>query len=332
MDKKLKKLKTKEEEKRKKEEEIFFIKRIIFYFFSFFFFFYFFSFFFFFFFFSFFFLFLDKFFELNEVETKEEKIIPLVNSNFKLLPTIILTFDYDCKIDSNLYDKLKEEISKIIDKKNFSIIEIQKGSSIAKIILINELAKNGIKASKNQQSSEEINSVIKKIENKKFVCLGNNNPSNSKYNIPDYSKENNRKELVNFLKNSKVNEDILFATSTIKDEDFDKILDSSISNISNQVLRQEINQKKFVLNNLENFNNQIESILEEKKKESIFEFSVTGISLIDRNKDDYENNKKNCCNVITKFLFHGTSTDVSSLITTTNFRKANVAFLVLEFI
>ena len=89
---------------------------------------------------------------------------------------------------------------------------------------------------------------------------------------------------------------------------------------------QEINQKKFVLNNLENFNNQIESILEEKKKESIFEFSVTGISLIDRNKDDYENNKKNCSNVITKFLFHGTSTDVSTLITTTNFRKANVAF------
>ncbi len=116
------------------------------------------------------------------------------------------------------------------------------------------------------------------------------------------------------------------ATSTIKDDDFDKILDSSISNISNQVKMQEINQKKFVLNNLENFNNQIESILEEKKKESIFEFTVTGISLIDRNKNDYENNKKNCNNVITKFLFHGTSTDVSTLITTTNFRKANVAY------
>ncbi len=86
------------------------------------------------------------------------------------------------------------------------------------------------------------------------------------------------------------------ATSTIKDDDFDKILDSSISNISNQVKMQEINQKKFVLNNLENFNNQIESILEEKKKESIFEFTVTRISLIDRNKNDYENNKKNCNN------------------------------------
>ena len=229
---------------------------------------------------------------IEQLNKNEEKIIPLVNPNFQLLPTIILTFDYDCKIDINLYDKLKEEISEIIDQKNFSIIEIQKGSSIAKIILINELAKIGIKASKNQKTSDEINSVIQKIENKKFVCLGNNYPSDSKYNIPDYSKEENRKELVKFLKQSIGNEDILLATSTIKDDDFDKILDSSISNISNQVKMQEINQKKFVLNNLENFNNQIESILEEKKKESVFEFTVTGISLIDRNKNDYENNKK----------------------------------------
>ena len=62
----------------------------------------------------------------------------------------------------------------------------------------------------------------------------------------------------------------IVSTSTIKDEDFDKILDSSISNISDQILMQEINQKKFVLNNLENFNNQIESILEEKKKRKYF--------------------------------------------------------------
>ncbi len=139
---------------------------------------------------------------IEQLNKNEEKIIPLVNPNFQLLPTIILSFDYDCKIDINLYDKLKEEISEIIDQKNFSIIEIQKGSSIAKIILINELAKIGIKASKNQKTSDEINSVIQKIENKKFVCLGNNYPSDSKYNIPDYSKEENRKELVKFLKQS----------------------------------------------------------------------------------------------------------------------------------
>ena len=40
------------------------------------------------------------------------------------------------------------------------------------------------------------------MESKKFVCLGNNSASVSRYNIPDYSKDDNRKELVNFLKNS----------------------------------------------------------------------------------------------------------------------------------
>lgn len=60
------------------------------------------------------------------------------------------------------------------------------------------MAKIGIKASKIQKTSDEINSVIQKIENKKYVCLGNNYPSDLKYNIPDYSKEENRKELVIF--------------------------------------------------------------------------------------------------------------------------------------
>ena len=199
----------------------------------------------------------------NEIK---EKIIPLVNSKFILLPTIILNFDYDSKIDENLYDKLKKELSEIIDQKNFFIIEIQKGSAIIKIALINDLAEKGIRASVNQNNSDEINAAIKNMEDKKFVSLGNFNPSNIKYNIPDYSIEDNRKKLVDFLKDSKANEDILFSASTINDEDFNRIIDSTINNISDKIIIQEINQKKYVLNNLEKFNNQIESIFEEKKK------------------------------------------------------------------
>ena len=59
---------------------------------------------------------------------------------------------------------------------------------------------------------------------------------------------------------------ILFAASTINAEDFNRIIDSTINNISDKIIIQEINQKKYVLNNLEKFNNQIESIFEEKKK------------------------------------------------------------------
>ena len=81
-----------------------------------------------------------------------------------------------------------------------------------------------------------------------------------------------------------------------------------------------------MLKNLEEFNNQFESILQEAKKESIFEFGVAGLSLIDKKKGEFINNKNYCNNVITKFLFHGTSTNSSSLIVTTNFRNSNTAF------
>lgn len=77
-------------------------------------------------------------------EEKNTKVIPLFNPILNLLPTIIMYFECDCTINEELYDKLKEEISEVIDKKYFSIIELQKGSAFIKMVLINELAQNGI--------------------------------------------------------------------------------------------------------------------------------------------------------------------------------------------
>ena len=271
---------------------------------------------------------------LRQIDQKEEElnsannVIPIYNPNFNLLPTIILCIDYDCKIDEKLYDILTKELSEIIDKNNFSIIELSKGSVIMNIVLIGELSLKGIKASEYNKTSEEINNVLKKIESKKFFCLGSNYPSNLKYKIPDYSKNENRIQLVNFLKEiSKSNEDIFQSSSTITNEEFENILEETIKNISDVVITQEINQKKYILNKYEEYNNKIESILEKSKIESIFEFGAVGLSLIDR-KDlsNYQENKNKCNNLETKFLFHGTSTNSSSLIVTSNFRRANTAF------
>ena len=264
---------------------------------------------------------------MQKPANEKPKVIPIYNPKLTLLPNITFWVDYNCTIDEKLYNNLKEELSEIIDKNNFSIIELRKGSIIMKIVLIGDLALKGIKASEYNDTSEEINSVLKKIESKKFVCLGNNNSSGSNYKIPDYSKEENRIQLVNFLKEtSKINDDILQTSSTITDEEFENILEKTMKNVSDVVIAQEINQKKYILDKLEDFNNQIESILEESKKESIFEFGVAGISLINRDMSEYQNNKNKCNNLITKFLFHGTSSNSSSLIVTSNFRSANVAF------
>ena len=149
------------------------------------------------------------------------------------MPVVTLAFNCNCEINSALYDSLKEELTYLIGDKNFSIINIEKGSAIIKIALINDLAIKGIKTSKNNKISNEVEAVLKKIESKKFVCLGNNCASVSRYNIPDYSKDDNRKKLVNFLKkSSKQNEDILQATATISDEEFNEILEEKIGDLS----------------------------------------------------------------------------------------------------
>ena len=257
-----------------------------------------------------------------------KNVIPIYNPKLNLLPTIKFCIDYDCKIDEKLYDNLKEELSSIIDKKLFSIIEIKKGSTIINIALIGELALKGIKSSECNKTSEEINKILKQIETKKFIYLGNNYSSNVIYNIPDYSKNENRIQLVNFLKEtSKRNDDILQASSTISNLEFEKIIEETIKNISDIVVTQEINQKRHILKKYEEFNNEIETILEKSKMESIFEFGAVGLSLIDREDiSNYQENKNKCDNLETKFLFHGTSANSSSLIVTSNFRTANIAY------
>jgi len=134
--------------------------------------------------------------------------------------------------------------------------------------------------------------------------------------------------LVNFLKEtSKSNDDIFQKSSTITNLEFDKMLEETIKNISDVVVTQEINQKRHILNKYEEFNNEIEIILEKSKMESIFEFGAVGLSLIDREDiSKYQENKNKCNNLETKFLFHGTSADSSSLIVTSNFRTANTTF------
>ena len=266
---------------------------------------------------------------LLEVDSPRQKNneIPIYNPKLRLLPTIILNVDYDCTINEILYNNLKKELSEIVGNNNFSIIELRKGSIIMKIVLLGELALKGIKASEFNKTSEEINIVLKKIESAKFACLGKNGSSNTSYNIPDYSKDENRIKLVEFLKEScKNNDDIFQSTSTMTNKEFDMILEKTMKYVADIAFTQEINQKKYILNKLEDFNNQIESIIEQSKKESIFEFGIAGLSLIDRDTSNYQNLKSECKNMVTKFLFHGTTTNASSLITTGNFKDSTTAF------
>ena len=78
---------------------------------------------------------------------KKEEVIPIYNPKLNLLPTIILTVDYNGEINEELYNNLKKELSEEIGSNNFSIAE---------------LALKGIKASLHGRFSKEIDYVLKK--------------------------------------------------------------------------------------------------------------------------------------------------------------------------
>lgn len=138
---------------------------------------------------------------------------------------MILSVDFDGKIDEELYNNLKKELTETIGSNKFTITELRKGSAIMKIVLLGDLALNGIKASLYNSDSEEIDSILRRIESKKFVCLGNNHASDTKYITPDYRQNENRIQLVNFL--NECNEDILQASATLTEKEFENILEKT---------------------------------------------------------------------------------------------------------
>jgi hypothetical protein len=85
----------------------------------------------------------------------------------------------------------------------------------------------------------------------------------------------------------------------------------------------EENEKKNIKNIEKNeiISQKLQSYLEKAFKESIFEFKIIGLVIIDNEeqKKIYENEKNKCPNCETKILFHSTHIDYSSKILTTNF-------------
>jgi hypothetical protein len=120
----------------------------------------------------------------------------------------------------------------------------------------------------------------------------------------NFVKELNEKNLKDKLNENKIN-DIFNDIHNIAQKEEEKLL-NEIKNIEDN---EKINQK---------FTN----FLEKAFKESIFEFKIIGLVII--NKDDqrkiYEKEKNQCQNCETKILFHATEIQFSSNILTSNFK------------
>ena len=110
----------------------------------------------------------------------------------------------------------------------------------------------------------------------------------------------------------------------------DKTIDSSHLTLLLQILKKGdlefINDIKRRLSNYNEYIKLFEKDIEEKKRNSIFEFSI--ISLVVMEREDFqkfEKERKNCPNRVDKILYHGTQIEPISCILTDYYRKSEHA-------
>ena len=112
---------------------------------------------------------------------------------------------------------------------------------------------------------------------------------------------------------------------------FSKYIDESINSSNINILMKFLNNEdlkeiKDIKNRLLNYNEYIqifEKDFEERKRNSIFEFSIISLVIMEREDfQTFEKERKNCPNRIDRILYHGTSIEPISCILTGYFRKS----------
>ena len=113
-----------------------------------------------------------------------------------------------------------------------------------------------------------------------------------------------------------------FINSTVKDYEIEELFEIFTND-------QKHNIEKFVnsLIKYEKYNNYFEEQFIKAQKESIFDYSIVNLVIIDNNKFNiYENAKNKCQNCVKKILFHGSQIDPISQIISTEFKYTRKAY------
>ena len=241
--------------------------------------------------------------------------------------------------------KLKDELQQLIGN-DFTIVinNIIIGSLLTKICVFSKKIKTlGKKAvtklknliSKKNKETEVIKKAIECIQSHSFECIKKLKPNSVKFvnqNTLTKAEENEKKikeyleEKINENYDAKSNWSLETSSKTMNLEE-DNISEDQFEVYFEEIKAIAINHEKELeieMENIkknENFNNQLKNILENNYKESIFEYRITGLVVMNNDsfKKRYEEEKSKCPNCETKILFHSTHINYSSKILTTNF-------------
>ena len=283
---------------------------------------------------------------IKELNIKADKNDVIRNDNLKFFPQIELKFN-NVNVDNinkEMIENIKQEIRGLLKNDNFSIIEIKKGSLII-ILCLQYIIFDIFDKIKKQKEiildfnlddfinnfSEEIKQEVEKVTNSlnhEFISLGSTKPDFIDKDIIDLTDENNKNKLISKIQsisrkkeenNNIVNEE----NNDVNIYEIGKIdeLEIFFTRILQDAEQQEKNQFR-LLKNLEEFNDLFDKEIEEALKKTYFEFKITHIFLVDKEKEDYITQKSQCENIIVKILYHGTKVDSAINILSTHFRDS----------
>ena len=253
------------------------------------------------------------------------------DDNIKYIPQIEIKFNNVENIEKDILPKLKKEIKNIIKKNEFSIIEIRKGSLTAlltlqyiiqdEILKLKDSSFSGLSEDFSKNIIKEVEIIASKIKDNNFVCLGTVKPDYIDKNIIDITEEKNKKDLKKKILNLEDKNDINIyeASKNINMEELNNFF--KVISLKTEELE---NNQNIIINKLEEFNNVFDEEIEKALKNSVFEYKIITIFVVEKENNEYQNSKKNCSNKEIKILFHGTSIDAITGILSTQFRDARI--------
>ena len=272
----------------------------------------------------------------SETETKIYLKDSVRNDILKYLPQIEMKFNNVNEFDQNTILSLKDELINIFKNENFSIIEIKKGSLTIilslQYLVLKEIRNIEFSTFKNELSFENINEEIKNISNllkkHRFMSLGTQKPDyvdNDILNINEKKNEDEfKKKILEISRNEEYNNYNLFEYSkNVEKEDLERFFQI----ISNEAEQQENNNIQRLIERLDEFNAIFDKEIEKAFENSIFEYKIIHIVMIERDTFFYKNERNNCPNTIIKVLFHGTSIYNTFGILSKQFNDANINIL-----
>ena len=280
---------------------------------------------------------LDKnkyIFKKREIINEDEKIEligEIKNEMLDFIPQIELKFNTCNQYGSEIILALKNELKRLFKNDNFSIIEIKKGSLYVLLCLqylilkeIRNLDETYFQTSADFfcNINDEIEQLSNELKNHEFISLGTTKPDFINENVKDLNTNENKiklEEKINRL--SRNNEKNFYENvKNIQKED----LEQFYQKLSNDAKIQEnINIKNFI-NRLDEYNTVFDDTIENALKNSVFEYKIINIVIIEKESNKFNNAKNNCSNRVDKMLFHGTNTSSAIGIVSSQFIFSNV--------